>query len=308
VRRVPYAVRLKGLSSILLACLLAGLSTTPGNAGAGGGPCAHAPRRGNLYVQATVGGVPRSAIVHVPRVARSRQRLPLVLAFHGSGGTGAFMAGYSGLEALSDRAGFISVFPSAARPHRRWVLANKDAGGPQDLAFVTQVLDSAEAMACVDTSRVYAAGVSNGGGMAARLGCELNGRLAAIASVAGGYSLLDACHPARPVSVLEIHGTADRVVPYAGRPDGRGSVMGFLSGWTAMDGCHGTPRRSGYAPSTVMLRWSGCRDGTVVEHLRIYGGGHAWPGATPPDRAPTARFSAANALWSFFRGQSRPPA
>jgi len=295
------------LSSILAVVVLLVL-VAAGGADAGGGPCAHAPRRGDLYVQTTVGGIPRSAIVHVPRVARRGQRLPLVLAFHGSGGTGASMAGYSGLEALSDRAGFISVFPSAARPHRRWVLANEDAGGPQDLAFVEQVLDRAETMTCVATSRVYAAGVSNGGGMAARLGCELSGRLAAIASVAGGYSLLDACHPARPVSVLEIHGTADRVVPYAGRPpDGRGSVMGFLSEWTAIDGCRGAPRRSGYAPSTVMLRWSGCGDGTVVEHLRIYRGGHAWPGANPPDRAPTARFSAAKAVWSFFRGQSRPP-
>jgi polyhydroxybutyrate depolymerase len=299
---------LVALSSTLLAVALLVLLDV-GGADAGAGPCADAPRRGDLYVQTTVGGVPRSAIVHVPRVARRGQKLPLVLAFHGAGGTGAFMAGYSGLQSLSDRAGFISVFPSAARPHRRWVMANEDPGGPEDIEFVTQVLDLAEAMACVDPSRVYATGVSNGGGMAARLGCELSSRLAAIASVAGGYSLLDACRPARPVSVLEIHGTADRVVPYAGRPpDGRGSVMGFLSQWTAIDGCRGAARRSGYAPSAVMLRWSGCRDGTVVEHLRIYRGGHAWPGANPPDRAPTARLSAANAVWSFFRGQSRPPA
>jgi polyhydroxybutyrate depolymerase len=293
-------------SAVLLAMLV--MSTAAG-APPATGPCAKAPRRGNLYVQLTLGGVPRSAIVHVPRVARRGQALPLVLAFHGSGGTGAFMAGYSGLEALSDRADFVSVFPSAARPHRRWVLADEDPGGPQDLDFVSQVLDRAEQMTCADTSRVYATGVSNGGGMAARVGCELSDRIAAIAPVAGGYSTLDSCRPSRPVSVLEVHGTNDQVVPYDGKPpDGAGSVPGFLAQWRQLDGCRGAPDRSRYAPGTVLVRWRRCEDGTEVEHLRIHGGGHAWPGAVPPDAAPTAPFSAANAVWSFFRGQSRPPA
>jgi polyhydroxybutyrate depolymerase len=276
---------------------------------AAGGPCAHAPRRGNLYVQLTVDDVPRSAIVHVPRTAHRGARLPLVLAFHGSGRTGSYMARYSTLEALSDTEGFVSVFPSAARPHRRWVLADEDPGGPQDLQLVEQVLDRSEALACVDTSRVYATGVSNGGGMAARLGCELSTRLAAIAPVAGGYSTLDACHPSRPVSVLEIHGTADLVVPYGGKPpDGAGSVGGFLGQWTSLDGCSGSPSRTGYGPSSVLFRWRPCEGGTEVEHIKIYGGGHDWPGAQPPDGAPTAPISAARAVWSFFRGHVLAPA
>jgi polyhydroxybutyrate depolymerase len=277
------------------------------------GPCAHAPRSGNSYVQLTIGGAPRSAIVHIPRSARAGRALPLVLAFHGAGGTGHAMARYSTLETLSDAQGFVSVFPSAARPHRRWVLAEEDAGGPEDLEFVERLLDRSEALACVDRTRVYATGVSNGGGMAARLGCELSSRLAAIAPVAGGYSTLDACHPSRPVSVLEIHGTRDNVVPYAGKPpDGAGSVAGFLTEWTSLDGCRGRASRSGYGPSSALFRWRHCEDGAEVEHIKIYGGGHAWPGAQPPDAAPTAPISAARAVWSFFRRQvlssGAPPA
>jgi polyhydroxybutyrate depolymerase len=304
VRRVPAAMRqrLIALTAILAAALVAGHDASRA---AGDGPCSSAPSRGNLYVQMAVGGVPRSAIVHVPRHARRGARLPLVLAFHGAGRTGSFMASYSTLESLSDSQGFISVFPSAARPHRYWALAEEDPGGPQDLAFIEQLLDRAEAMTCVDASRVYATGISNGGGMTARLGCEMSSRLAAIAPVSGGYSSLDPCHPSRPVSVLEIHGTADKVVPYAGKPPGgRGSVGGFLGQWTALDGCRGSPTRRGYGPSSMIFSWRHCADGTEVEHIKIYGGGHAWPGAEPPDRAPTAPISAARAVWNFFRGHS----
>jgi polyhydroxybutyrate depolymerase len=273
------------------------------------GICASSPRRGNLYVQLTVDGVPRSALVHVPAGARLGQRLPVLLAFHGAGGTGQFMASYSGLQALSDQQDFVSVFPSAARPHRRWVLAKEDPGGSADIEFVGSLLDRVQALVCTDSTRVYATGVSNGGGMAARVGCELSSRLAAIAPVAGGYSQLDRCKPDRPVSVLEVHGTADTVVPYRGRPpDAAGSVPGFLAGWRGRDHCPAADQQHRYGPATEQYLWSPCADGTQVEHLKIYGGGHAWPGASPADAAPTAPISAANAVWSFVRTHVRAPA
>jgi len=160
----------------------------------------------------------------------------------------------------------------------------------------------------VNAERVYATGVSNGGGMAARVGCELSARIAAIAPVAGGYSSLDVCRPQHRVSVIEIHGTADKVVPYKGKPpDGRGSVPGFLALWRHIDGCSGNPAQRRFGPATEQYTWSSCQDGTQVEHLKIYGGGHAWPGATPADTAWTAPISAASAVWAFLRGHSLTP-
>ena len=79
---------------------------------------------------------------------------------------------------------------------------------------------------------IYVTGVSNGGGMAARAACELADRLAAAAPVAGGYGTLPACRPSRPLPVLEVHGTGDGVVPYAGKgPRRSGSVAGWLGMW-----------------------------------------------------------------------------
>jgi polyhydroxybutyrate depolymerase len=301
---------------LCLAAVLTGASlmaAQPAKGPSGGaaprqGICAKKPRRGNLYVQLTIAGTGRTAIVHVPKTALAGQALPVVLAFHGAGGTGKFMAGYSGLQALSDQQNFITVFPSAVRPGRRWVLSQEDNGGPADMQFVEQLIDRVESLTCVNAARIYATGVSNGGGMAARVGCELSSRIAAIAPVSGGYSLLDACRPQRRVSVLEVHGTADKVVPYKGRPpNGAGSVPGFLALWRHIDGCSGSLAQRRYGPATEEYLWSTCADGTQVEHLKIYGGGHAWPGSSPADAAWTAPISAASAVWLFLRGHSLTP-
>ena len=69
-------------------------------------------------------------------------------------------------------------------------------GLPDDVVFTRALLDLVATRTCVDPARVYATGVSNGGGLAARLGCALADRLAAVAPVAGGYSSLPACRPA----------------------------------------------------------------------------------------------------------------
>src|SRR5436305_2185699 len=136
------------------------------------------------------------------------------------------MEHYSGLTQLADADHFIVAYPSAASAHHFWTLNGADPSRPDDVAFVAALLDRLERKVCMDRERVYATGVSNGGGFAARIGCELSARIAAIAPVAGGYRSLAECRPDRPVSVLEIHGTSDPVVPYDGKPpDYRGNVQ-----------------------------------------------------------------------------------
>jgi poly(3-hydroxybutyrate) depolymerase len=153
----------------------------------------------------------RTALVHLPSHTTSRP-LPLVIVLHGAYGSGAFMERYSGFSQRAYAAGFAVVYPSAGRHF--WTLA--PGSGPDDVAFIGRLLDQLLSGGCFDAKRVSAAGVSNGGGLAARLACELSGRLAAIAMVAGGYSQIRDCHPDHPVSILEMHGTADPVVPYRG--------------------------------------------------------------------------------------------
>jgi polyhydroxybutyrate depolymerase len=117
---------------------------------------------------------------------------------------------------------------------------------------------------------------------------------------------MPACDANRPLSVLEIHGTADSVVPYNGRPGtGAGSVMSWLGGWLHRDGCPSSPHTQQLSARVARLDWSSCRGGATVEHLRLTGAAHAWPGADPPDDGPDLGVSAADETWAFLQNRRR---
>jgi polyhydroxybutyrate depolymerase len=242
----------------------------------------------------------RSALVHLP--PRHRGALPLLVALHGASGTGAFMERYSGLSRLADREGFAVVYPDSAGS--RWRIAQAD--GDADVRFIDALLDRLLAARCFDADRVSVVGVSNGGGMAARLACEAGERLAGLVSVAGSYKTLPACQARSPLSVLEIHGTADAVVPYWGDPKvPQTDIVGWVRGWAYRDGCAAPSHRRQARPKVVRLDWHGCRDGASVAHLRLVGGAHAWPGADPADPGPNLGVSASQEAWRFLRGRRR---
>jgi polyhydroxybutyrate depolymerase len=283
-----------------------GVAATGGAAPSSGGPlpsvgCASASApAGDVDLALVSHGVRRTARVHVPpAVLRAPARL--LLAFHGTGGSGRFMERYSGLAAQLDRGPTgIAVFPDADGP--RWNVEER-AGAPDDADFAADLLDAVERRWCVDRARVSAAGVSNGGSMAALLACAMPQRLAAVAIVAGGFATLPPCRSRRPVAVLEIHGRDDPIVPYRGAPaDGRrGAVVPWLASWAARDGCsRKRPHSREIAPRTVRYDWGTCRAGTTVVHIAIAGGRHQWPGADPPDPGPAATISAAAQVWAFL--------
>jgi polyhydroxybutyrate depolymerase len=238
------------------------------------------------------------ALLHVPK--RAKGPLPLVLAFHGAGGNGPGMATYSGLSVTAEEYRFAVLYPSAGSSRHFWSL--NASMKPDDVGSIKALLPKAMQAACADPARIYATGVSNGGGFAARLGCEMAGTIAAIAPVAGGYRALDPCPDGRRTSVLEIHGMSDSVVPYKGRPpDGAGAVSGFLAGWVRRDGCDDDASRT--RPDEGVLRFSHehCAAGLAVEHLLLAGTDHGWPGASPPfPRHNPSQLEANEEVWRFF--------
>jgi polyhydroxybutyrate depolymerase len=274
----------------IAACVCA-LAAGPARAAApadAGAACGLAP---GATAQVAVGG--RTALVHLPR--SGRRPLALLVALHGSHGSGAFMERYSGLSRIADANGFAVVYPDAAGPS--WRISGADT----DVRFLDALLDRLLAGGCFDARRIYATGVSNGGGMAARFACAGDDRLAGLVSVAGGYSTLPACRARRPLAVLEIHGTADEIVPYPG------AVLTWVRGWATRDGCPRRARRTWRSAHVVRLDWAPCRGGTAVSHLRLVGGHHAWPGAHPPDPGPSFGVSASIEAWRFLRGRRLAP-
>jgi polyhydroxybutyrate depolymerase len=300
------------LSLALLAAALLGMRNAPGaipGSARDAAATTPAPTRACGRVAATrVGtfperfvsaGRPRQALVELPARAL-RRPAPLLLAFHGSGGTGPFMRNYSGFSQIAPTAGFVAVYPTAVGP--RWNLEEtEDPSRPDDVRFIRELIDRLGGEICFDKTRVYAAGVSNGGGFAALLACRLSHRIAAIATVAGGYGDLPGCGAQRPVSVLEIHGTEDAVVPYEGR-DGRGAARDYAASWAERDGCPDNPREQQLAPDAVRYDWWPCRAGSAVAHIKLIGGTHQWPGATPADPGPVSSIAAAPEVWRFVSG------
>ena len=94
----------------------------------------------------------------------------------------------------------------------------------------------------IDPDRIYSTGMSNGGFMSYRLACELGTKIAAIASVTGSMTpeTLEACNPAHPTSVLQIHGVLDNTVPRSGNDEMKpiDEVMTF---WQINNRCNETP-------------------------------------------------------------------
>ena len=287
---MPRLLPLLALLAVLCGCgatRAAGRSADPASAPARASAGACTPVRGESHIG--------DALVHVPR--RARAPLPLVVAFHGARGTGDGFSGESGLSRSAERHGFAVLYPTAGSSRHFWSLNR--AAEPDDIARLRALLPRAVRRACADPSRVYATGVSNGGGFTARVGCELP--IAAIAPVAGGYRALDPCPANARVSVLEIHGDKDGVVPYNGKPpDYKGAVPRYLAGWARRNGCaHAVTTHA--ARGITKLRYTGCAAGRAVEHLKLAGTDHGWPGASPPfPRHNPTGLTANEAILRFF--------
>jgi polyhydroxybutyrate depolymerase len=232
------------------------------------------------------GSIQRTYRIHVPPVKDPEQPLPMVLNFHGRGGSGAAIEGYSGLLTTSDREGFLLVSPDGTGSPAGWSAgASLPGWKADDIQFGKDLITAVEENYCVDPARIYAVGHSNGAFMASRLACDLPGQIAAIVPVAGLYMPAEGC--AAPVPVLALHGTADDVVPFAGGPV-RGTyrypgTRRAIADWAAADGCSGMPTSTRLSARITLERQSGCT--APVELLLIERAGHGWPGMPNTDLA-----------------------
>ncbi len=263
-----------------------------------------------------VGGSERSYLVDLPPGYDGQRALPAVLVFHGGGGAALSARTQTRMSEKGRAEGFIAVYPQGsgvlASRLLTWNATTCCSYAMQhridEPAFMAAMLDDLEANYAIDRARVYATGISNGGMMAYLAACTLADRFAAIAVVSGELTLAD-CRPARPVSVLVIHGSADRYLPYEGgvgakaiaKHDAR-SVRFAVDFWRAHDRCPeaGASERAG---SVVRDRYAPCAAGSAVELVTIEGGGHAWPGGAPMARfldEPSTALDATNEIWSFF--------
>ncbi len=260
-------------------------------------------------------GVEFSYRLYVPASYRQDTPAPLVLSFHGFGGTAVEQDDYTGLRDTADKYGFILATPQASGSPPEWYLYGPiEDGYVDDFAFTVRLIDDLSDRLCIDPNRIYATGLSNGAGMTSLLGCELDDRLAAIATIAGSPFVADRCTGTRPMPIIAFHGTADPLVPFEEQPDtGRPDIFRFgarndMRGWAQHNGCDMTLLSQRIASDVVLESYGNCDEGSDVNLYVIEDGGHTWPGATRemPDLGKTTHsINASELIWAFFAAHPR---
>jgi len=225
-------------------------------------------------------GQSRQAVVYVPTSALDTDA-PMVLNFHGYGGSGGWHMEDADMRSLADEEGFVVVYPQGTELSggAHWNAAPSSGDNKStadDLGFTEALVDAIRDAHTIDSDRIYAVGYSNGGMFAYYLACERSDLIAAAGSVSG--TLLDgACRDGEPISVISLHGTADSVLPYDGDAQDT-SASDVIDYWTARNGTT-TVTESTETVQGVQIEsifHTGGSEGTEVEHHRVIDGDHVW--------------------------------
>lgn len=307
----------KGLILLFAACMFWPLV-------AGGGQAATVSR------SLSVGGLVRTYTVYLPAVYDGKTALPVVIMLHGAGATGDGIIRETGWDRKAEEAGFLAVFPDAARPNpasEASFLANPQLwndGSGRGLAFL-QTVDDVKFLGLMvadlaknyatDRQAVFLAGFSSGASLTFKAAEELPGLFAAIAPVAGPYWPTATPAPPRKLApTLFIAGLADPFNPSAGGiirlPWGsfrQPPLTATINGWAARNGCPAPQTAAGPSGTAVLT----CADGRhKLQFILVEGLGHLWPGGEPifPESyigSDPGHLNATDTIWAFFAA-SRP--
>ncbi len=263
------------------------------------------------------GGVSREYRIYIPSVYYiTSAPVPVVFNFHGYTSNNIQQELYGDFRAIADTANFILVHPQGTviGGSTAWNTFGTIGSLPNDIGFVSDMIDSLDANYHINRNKVYATGLSNGGFMSYDLACQLSNKIAAIASVAGGQVPLHAssCNAAHPTPIMQIHGDIDQVVSYTGQ----GGIISCLhvdtliKNWVNFNSCNTSPtiiqipNINTSDNSTVQHHvYTGGTNGSSVELYKIIGGGHTWPGAAflvTANGNTNLDFNASKEIWRFF--------
>jgi polyhydroxybutyrate depolymerase len=255
-------------------------------------------------------GEKRTYRLYVPKSYDRARPTPLVISMHGGGLWGAAQMEMSQWNAVADEQGLIVVYPSGVGGGgpRAWHVGGGRSA--RDVRFIADLIDTLRASYTIDPTRIYADGLSNGGGMAVLLSCTMSDRIAAVGLVAAAHFLPWSAYQ-RAVPMIAFHGTDDRFTPYQGGTSwvARGhvfpSIPTFTANWARRNRCGAKPAESAVAADVTRLAYTGCADDAAVVLYTIHGGGHTWPGGGPMPEwfagSTTTSVDASREAWAFFR-------
>jgi len=260
-------------------------------------------------------GRTREYLLYVPDTYDPSEPTPLVISLHALATWPAHQKNLSRWNRLADKYGLIVVYPSGSGFPRMWHTIEIGAGLERDVRFIAELIDNLQTAYNIDSARIYATGMSNGGGMAFVLACTLSDRIAAAGLVATAQALpFGWCASTRPVPMISFHGAADPLVPYEGGPLGDPfnpvktvfpPVRGWVARWAERNRCATGPVESTIAPDVVRTAYLECAEDASVILYSLQGAGHVWPGGKPLPEwrvGPNSdSIDATSEMWAFFR-------
>jgi polyhydroxybutyrate depolymerase len=250
-----------------------------------------------------VDGRMRTLIEHEPPGIAGGGKFPAIIAFPGRGESDAELERYSDLDSTAAIVLYLQALDGAGG-QPSWEASPYQGAAAHDYEFAADVVSWLKDSACVDAGRIDMTGKSDGAGFAASAACVTAG-VAAVATVSAAfYQNETRCGSSgRPISILNMHGTSDPVIPYNGSTArGLFGTGGWIRLWLTRDQCPGPAVNTTPVAQVTQASWSSCSDGTAVVNDTIAGGGHTWPGATVPSgQGPQNRtLDATQAIMAFF--------
>jgi len=229
-----------------------------------------------------VDGETREYLIYIPNSYDTIKSVPLLLNFHGFGGSANEFMNDADMRSLAASYSFILVYPqgSSLDGFSHWnacPIGGDNKSDADDFGFVEAIINKVSSQYNIDVERIYSAGYSNGGMMAYGLANYRSDLIAAVASVSG--AMLDCIgSTSHPMPVVHLHGTSDGVLPYNGSNDWN-SVQSTLDHWINFNNTTTNPTVStvNSEGTTVEYYVYGQGDRSVsVEHYKYIGGDHVW--------------------------------
>jgi len=270
-------------------------------------------------------GKAQTYYLHTSKSYKLDYSMPLVVVFHGSGGSGKSIADVTRFNELADQKGFIVVYPDGI--NHRWNQIRHYSSPQVDVnnaSFVVALIEHLKQIRNIDIHRIYATGFSAGAILTQSLACNLSDRIAAFASVAGTLpaNVASSCKPKSAVSILMINGIGDESVPYPGGKvdDIREaiSVPETAEIWRQHNNCASNPKieppsntNASDSNQVKISRYSGCRNGSEVMLVSLKDIGHAWPGGASGNMKEAqgnvkSGINATQTIWDFFQRHTLP--